>query len=319
MAFCLYDTAAVDQSSTVEDLCGYGAEDADPTFASAKGTSNPKGGSQLSVDLVNAADRYSMDFANANAFGEGEGEGAAMASATRTFRGQVMDPGTSPFDSAINARLPIALSHAAAASTDGWKVGVVLYTRLGTRLELIDDLNSYSIAQFGSLDTGRDATVDYGDVIPGESVLEEDIKTGTYRSNHPVDITISATNFATGGTSVDFATGAPTTGENKFGLNCTHGGSAGNWLSNTSQDFMIGEVASNTQASVEDARPLPTHDCELEVGQGVEIGSYSNAVTIGIGSSSQGMSSSINTTINVMVVFIFLPKAVHFFAKGQHP
>lgn len=271
----------IDESNTLDALCGYSGPPATRTNNTARGLNKPESAFQLSHDggaFVNDNENAHDVPGYVSADGwDGQGE-------SRITSGALIDFNSLGEETGYLTRHRFALSHAS-ANTSGWKVRVVIYYMDDTRYELIDDENSYTIANFRSLDTGRDATVDYGDVIPGESVLEENITTGTYRSNHPVDISISATEFASGGTAVDFATVAPSAGENKFGLDCTHGGS-GLWLSTTSQDFMTGELASNTQTEVEDARALPTHSCELKVGEGVAIGSYSNVVTVDIDAAS---------------------------------
>lgn len=193
----------------------------------------------------------------------------------------------------------------AAKHGDNWKVRVVATYRdsegVDSNIELIGT-DTDKVRYFGAFtdiktnppenfptQTKRDAlTVNYGDVIQGESSTVQNIDTGSYITNSSSNIGLSANAF----TGLAFSGNAnPSSGEVSLGCEPQSANDLLAFFANpasgqSSSISLLNSVQANSNPGVgQDARdPLTAeaHKCTFIAGDSVAAGSYANTVTVGI-------------------------------------
>lgn len=274
---CFYDSDAINESLTVDDLCGHA--DADPADI---GLDRPQSAFQIhikhgSTGVSNVIKERFPDSGHAVNY-------SALTSTEKeanTFRGEY---------SAVKARLvkiQFALSHAA-KNSDNWKLKVssaYAFSRGGPSFELEDE-TSYKVQYFGAIDNQRTEVI-YGELYQGEtSESKTGLETGTFFANNESDVSIKASEFQLEGTQsfVPFAAGAPGD-SNQFALECIADapGAQSVFVGTSSKRFLVEPNGSNLSPEPEAAGSLTQHNCVLYVGGQVEFGSYNNDVTVSIG------------------------------------
>lgn len=192
-----------------------------------------------------------------------------------------------------------------AKSDNDWKLRVYASYSDGTAVELVDDtlyeIDSLSGFESGTL-RGDSATVNYGDVISGQSVTQSEIPTGKYFANFSPSITLEADRFegTIDGTPVTLGlSGDANPGSGEVSLACDPGtadptsffdaiasGATGDpkssktLLTGLDAQSDTGQVGANAVVSSIEAQK---HSCKFKAGSNLDVGTYTNSVTVGIG------------------------------------
>ena len=131
VAVCLYDTNALDQSTSLDDLCGYGSEASLETLKAAIGLNRPESALQASFDLPLTGTQLVNDQGQNNLHQiYSTSEGSLLEDATDF--GEV-GSGIDYVDFAI----AVSLSNAS-TKANSWQVRVVAIYDDATRVELVD-------------------------------------------------------------------------------------------------------------------------------------------------------------------------------------
>jgi len=185
-----------------------------------------------------------------------------------------------------------------AANSSGWKLRVLAEYKDGNGVvsQVVSTSNeSYTVSYLGTLTTLARGSVDYGDVIAGNDVTIAPITTGKYRANNTSDINLQADSlFAgpAGTTNPTFGTSASPTG-NQMSLACNANAETPVFFDTAEAKPFLFNVPSLLDAStpvVTKTGDIDTddHECRLYVGDGVEVGTYSNTMTVGVGAAVGG-------------------------------
>lgn len=312
---CLFDSNVVTDPAT----CGIGVNDyaglsLRPTAASAwNGTSGHESSIVMSF-LAKMYDAATIPADDQAAFGTGRpssnyhwvarenGAGEKSESVLTTLDG---------FGGAEQASGPVSAMEFAfsprimAKSDNDWKLRVYASYSDGTAVALVDDtlyeIDSVSGFESGTL-RGDSSTVSYGDVISGESVTQSEIPTGNYFANFSPSITLEADRFkgTIGSTPVTLGLkGDANPGSGEVSLACDPGTadptsffdaiassatgdpkSSKTLLTGLSAQSDTGQVGANAVVSSIEAQK---HSCKFKAGSDLDVGTYTNSVTVGIG------------------------------------
>jgi hypothetical protein len=299
VAVCFFDTRVADDSTKVDNLCGYGSAGGDlATTKALVGSDNPESALQASFETSDLT-TFNNDNTNLHTTGTG---GDSVASVETTFKGLAAT-------NAVHFGVTVQLSHAMAAGTGAYKIRVVAIYSDNSLFELTDT-GTYSVANYFSMQTQRDA-INFGDVFRSDADFSanepatntrrvSDINAGSYYANVPAKFTIEATEFQIGAdanTAVSFQEQANgKVADNSIELYCDDSADAksytgkGIWVGTAAQEMFgwsandaPGIPASNTETDPESTRELSNDmRCEISIGSLVPFGQYSNTVTMAI-------------------------------------
>lgn len=300
VAFCLYDSLALDDDTKVSNNCDTvsrdGSDNLEASFTHADGddkasaltaiympgvTEDYFGADAPSTgDIVRRADRHMVSLEDTAA------DVPSVVTIQDTLGGD--NKGT---NSVVKVDIKFALSDLAVNST-GWKLRVLAQYKDGADVTEVvaKSSDSYTVSYLGTLTTTARGNVNYGDVIAGNDVTKSPISTGRYRANNTSDITIKAdSKFSgpSGTTDPTFDTDGTPTG-NQVSLACNANAETRVFFDNISAESFLKDVPSllNAPSPVTNKTgDLDTddHECTLFVGNGVQVGTYSADMTVGVG------------------------------------
>jgi len=219
----------------------------------------------------------------------GRNFGKSVVAQKGTFDGVEVDSGTATDDEVWDVDIMFAPSYLG-HNSGNWNVRLLAIYSDGTEVESLDTKN-YGIGYWGAFAGDLDqenpsnprTSKDFEDLIPGENKTITGITTGSYHTNNNSDITLSASKFAQGGTELEFdVDGTPGTGTLSFECSPTTSGVSQFLAADTAVNLFTNVDPNSQEANPDDELVLDTHDCTLYLGTGVDTGTYTNVMTVGI-------------------------------------